>query len=114
VVNQTYQNWELKIVFYNTSASAPAPILIPTFEDKRIEVIKYGEEFKTYIQMFLHVVNNNAVYNYIGILDINDMWEPNKLELQATKLKEFPRIDVIGTKSKYDSSLEAEIPINGL
>lgn len=106
VVNQTYQNWELKIVFYNTST--------PKFEDKRIEVIKYGQEFKTYIQMFLDVVNNNAIYNYIGILDINDIWEPNKLELQTTKLKEFPRIDVIGTKSKHDSSLEPEIPINGL
>lgn len=91
----------------------PAPA--PTFEDKRIEVKNYGEYFKTYIQTLLHVVNNDAMYNYIGILDINDIWEPNKLELQATKLKEFPKIDVIGTKSRCDSSgLEPEIPINGL
>ena len=118
VINQTFKDWELKIVFYNTLAPAPisAPVPAPTFEDKRIEVKNYGEDFKTYIQTFLHVVNNDAIYNYIGILDINDIWEPNKLELQATKLKEFPKIDVIGTKSRCDSSsgLEPEIPINGL
>ena len=113
VVNQTYQNWELKIVFYNTHTS------IPTFEDKRIEVMKYGEEFKTYIQMLVHVVNNDAIYNYIGILDINDIWEPNKLEIQAAKLKEFPKIDVVGTKSKCytgtgDKPEILDIPINGL
>ena len=114
VIGQTYQEWELKLVFYNTQA--PAPTIIPTFEDKRIEVKNYGEEFKTYVQTLLHVVNNDAVYNHIGILDVNDIWEPNKLELQVAKLKEFPRIDVIGTKSKYDTGdgLEPEIPINGL
>ena len=117
VVGQTFQDWELKLVFYNTQA--PAPTLIPTFEDKRIEVKNYGEEFKTYVQTLLHVVNNDAMYNHIGILDVNDIWEPNKLELQVAKLKEFPRIDVIGTKSKYDTGagLEPEIPeipINGL
>jgi hypothetical protein len=114
VINQTFRDWELKIVFYNTPAPTPAFI----FEDKRIKVKNYGEDFKTYIQTLVHVVNNHVVYNYIGILDVNDIWEPNKLELQAAKLKEFPRIDVIGTKSKCDfSSLEPkipEIPINGL
>jgi hypothetical protein len=116
VINQTFQDWELKIAFYNTLTPTPTPTFI--FDDKRIEVKNYGEEFKTYIQTLLHVVNNSAIYNYIGILDVNDIWEPNKLELQAAKLKEFPRIDVIGTKSRYDSSgLEPEIPeipINGL
>ena len=113
VVNQTYQDWELKVVCYDT--------LTLTFEDKRIELKTYGEEFKTYFQTLLHIVNNDAIYNYIGILDVNDIWEPNKLELQASKLKEFPRIDVIGTKSRYDTSASAdlepeipEIPINGL
>jgi len=113
VINQTFQDWELKIVLYNMSAS----ISIPTFEDKRIEVKTYGEDFKTYIQTLVHVVNNDAIYNYIAILDVNDIWEPNKLELQAAKLKEFPRIDVIGTKSKRDTGTEPEIleiPINGL
>ena len=38
--------------------------------------------------MLVHVVNNDAIYNYIGILDINDIWEHNKLEIQAAKLKE--------------------------
>ena len=125
VVNQTYQDWELKVVCYNTQTPTPASTSMPSFEDKRIEVKTYGEEFKTYIQTFLHVVNNDAMYNYIGILDVNDIWAPNKLELQAAKLKEFPRIDVIGTKSRYDTSagLEpeiseiseiSEIPINGL
>ena len=116
VINQTYQYWELKIVFYNTPAPAPtsASTPTPTFEDKRIEVKKYGEEFKKYIQTLLHVVNNDAIYNYIGILDVTDIWDPNKLELQISKLKEFPKIDVIGTKSRYDSGLEPEIPINGL
>ena len=121
VVNQTYQDWELKVVCYDTLSPSPAPALTLTFEDKRIELKTYKEEFKTYFQTLLHVVNNDAIYNYIGLLDVNDIWEPNKLELQASKLKEFPRIDVIGTKSRYDTSASAdlepeipEIPINGL
>jgi len=118
VINQTYQEWELKVVFYNTTHENNTTT--PTFEDKRIEVKTYGEEFKTYIQTLVHVVNNDATYNYIGILDINDIWEPNKLEVQAAKLKEFSRIDVIGTKSKYikihtfKTEQESEIPVNGL
>ncbi len=119
IINQTFKDWELKIVFYNTSTSRPTstPTSTPAFEDKRIEVKTYGEYFKTYIQTLLHVVNNDAIYNYIGILDVNDIWEPNKLELQTAKLKEFPKIDVIGTKSRYDSGVESEIseiPTNGL
>ena len=85
VINQTFQDWELKVIFYNTSQKEK--LIMPFFEDKRIEVKNYGEEFKTYIQTLLHVVNNDAVYNYIGILDENDIWEPNKLELQAAKVK---------------------------
>jgi glycosyltransferase involved in cell wall biosynthesis len=122
VVNQTYQDWELKVVFYDTLSPSPTPALTLTFEDKRIEVKIYKEEFKSYFQTLLHVVNTDAIYNYIGILDADDIWEPNKLELQASKLKEFPRIDVIGTKSRYghantSADLEheiPEIPINGL
>ena len=122
VVNQTYQDWELKVVFYDTHTPSPTPAHTPTFEDKRIELKTYGEEFKSYFQTLLHVVNTDAIYNYIGILDADDIWEPNKLELQASKLKEFPRIDVIGTKSRYghantSADLEheiPEIPINGL
>ena len=113
VINQTFQDWELKVIFYNNT-SQKEKLIMPFFEDKRIEIKNYGEEFKTYIQTLLHIVNNDAVYNYIGILDENDIWEPNKLELQAAKLKEFPRIDVVGTKSKYDSDMEPELPINGL
>lgn len=118
VINQTYQEWELKVAFYNTSPENDTTT--PTFEDKRIKVKTYGEEFRTYIQTLVHIVNNDAIYNYIGILDINDIWEPNKLEVQAAKLKEFSRIDVIGTKSKYIKShtfkteQESEIPVNGL
>lgn len=118
VINQTYQEWELKVAFYNTTPENDT--ITPTFEDKRIQVKTYGEEFKTYIQTLVHVVNNDTIYNYIGILDINDIWEPNKLEIQAAKLKEFSRIDVIGTKSKYINShtfkteQESEIPVNGL
>jgi len=110
---QSFQDWELKVIFYNNT-SQKEKLIMPFFEDKRIEIKNYGEEFKTYIQTLLHIVNNDAVYNYIGILDENDIWEPNKLELQAAKLKEFPRIDVVGTKSKYDSDMEPELPINGL
>jgi hypothetical protein len=120
VINQTYQEWELKVVFYNTSPENDTSML--TFQDKRIEVKKYGEEIRTYIQTLVHVVNNDATNNYIGILDINDIWEPNKLEVQVAKLKEFSRIDVIGTKSKYimshtfntEQEQESEIPVNGL
>ena len=80
VINQTYQEWELKLIFYNISQKEN--LITPFFEDKRVEVKDYGEEFKTYIQTLVHVVNNHTTYNYIAILDINDIWEPNKLEVQ--------------------------------
>lgn len=122
VINQTYQEWELKIVYYGIVGNID--IVMPVFNDKRIEVKVYDHEFKMYIQTLLDVVNKDAMYNHIGILDVNDIWEPNKLELQVAKLKEFPQIDVIGTKSKYDTGagIESEpkipeipeIPINGL
>jgi hypothetical protein len=48
-------------------------------------------------------------YDYIAILDVDDIWLPNKLEAQVELLKQ-DIYDVIGTKCVYFESLENVVP----
>jgi hypothetical protein len=47
-------------------------------------------------------------YNYVALLDVDDIWHPRKLEMQQYYLNVY---DVIGTKCVYFGDLENIVPL---
>ena len=126
VVEQTYKKWELRIVLYGSTNTL--------IDELKKYVIKYNSKFdedaesekdeykiiiinypevRRYTEALERVVSEKCIYDYIALMDIGDIWSPNKLEIQASKLAEFKRIEVLGSKSTYKDEV-SNIPIDGL
>ena len=112
IINQTYQEWELKIVLYNISHADDHIKQNYREIDNRIDIIKYYKsDINTPPKAFIKATEYECKYNYIAILNINDIWAPNKLELQSNIILKFNRIDIIGSKSWYgNETLYVNIP----
>ena len=128
VVEQTYKKWELRIVLYGSGHTNKLLYELKNYETKynsifdedsesekdeyKIRIINYPD-VKTYTEALERVVDEKCIYDYIALLETMDIWAPNKLEIQATKLTEFKRIDVLGSKSAYNDEV-SKIPLDGL
>ena len=100
IINQTYKEWELKIVLYNISQSDKTLMQNYKEIDNRIDIIKY---YESDINILSKIADHECKYNYISVLNISDIWSPNKLELQTNILLKYPRVEVLGTKSRYEN-----------
>jgi Glycosyltransferase family 10 (fucosyltransferase) C-term len=129
VVKQTYKKWELRIVLYgNNKTDCNVLDNLKLYETKynaefdtesgsekdeyKIRIV-YFPDTNTYNESLQKVVNEKCIYSYIALLDLTDIWEPNKLELQVAKLTEFKRIEVLGSKSIYNDKA-SNIPVGEL
>ena len=126
VVEQTYKKWELRIVLYGSTNTLIDELKkyetkYNTIFDQESDLVK--DEYKIiivtysdvhqYTEALEKVVSEKCIYDYIALMDIGDIWSPNKLEIQASKLGEFKRIEVLGSKSLYNDEV-SNIPIDGL
>ena len=106
IINQTYKEWELKIVLYNIKQNDNSSIQNYKDIDSRIDIIKYFEnEINTSSKALIKAAEHGCKYNHIAVLYMNDIWVPNKLELQTSILLKYPRVDVLGSKSIYESEV---------
>lgn len=112
VINQTAQNWELLIGINghppNSDVFQLAQNYISTLHDKRIKVIDFHEckgKPTTLNKMILYC---NPKFNYVAILDVDDIWFPQKLELQNPYL--LQNYDVIGARCVYFGDRNNIIP----
>jgi len=104
IINQTYKEWELKIVLYNINQNDVCSIQNYKDVDDRIDIIKYVEnEIKTPSNALIKVASDECKYEHIALLFINDAWVNNKLELAVNTLLKYPRIDVLGGQSIYEN-----------
>jgi hypothetical protein len=104
IINQTYKEWELKIVLYNINENDACFIQNYKDIDDRIDIIKYFEnELNTPSKALIKVASDECKYNHIAVLFINDVWFTNKLELEVNTLLKYTRIDVLGSESIYEN-----------
>ncbi|WP_347923203.1 glycosyltransferase family 2 protein [Pontimicrobium sp. SW4] len=85
IISQTHNDWELIIV--DDASIDNTCIIISEFtkEDKRIKLIKQPKNLGAGVAR--NTAINIAKGNYIAFLDADDIWKPNKLEIQLAYMK---------------------------
>ena len=107
VQNQTYQNWEMIIV---DDCSTDKTVSIAEYianNDNRITVYKLDKNSGTGIARNTGL--EKASGKYIAFLDADDLWKPNKLEIQINFLRNN---NLPFTFSFYDCINEQGIELN--
>jgi glycosyltransferase involved in cell wall biosynthesis len=109
VINQTFNNWELLIGINGHPPNSEIYKIAKTYETK----CKHG---KIRVFDFYNIKGKSATlnkmikfcsHNYIAILDVDDIWRPNKLKIQVPFLK---RYDVIGSNCIWFGDKPGIIP----
>ena len=98
VITQTYTDWELLIGVNGHPKKSGVFLTSKQYEDKsnKIRVFDFFNikgKSNTLNEMIKY-----CKYNYVAILDIDDVWSPEKLKIQSIFLNIY---DVIGTRCVY-------------
>ena len=107
VQSQTYQNWEM-IIIDDGSTDNTKDIITPFLSDYRI---KYLRQLNSGPSIARNNGINKAKGKYLAFLDSDDIWKPNKLELQLNYLKKNPDCCLIHTNySTFESNTQNSKP----
>jgi len=108
VICQSYTDWEVIIGINGHSSDSPIIIMINQIVNSIISYYNNNSVIKNKIRIiYYHSKGKPATLNnmkldsngdYLAILDVDDIWFPEKLESQIPYLYNY---DVIGTNCKY-------------
>jgi glycosyltransferase involved in cell wall biosynthesis len=109
VIQQTYTDWELLVAVNghpkNSSVFLEAQRMAEHYPERKIRVFDFHD-----IKGKSTTLNRMIEYcrgDYIAILDVDDIWENDKLAAQVPYMYTF---DVIGTKCVYFGDMSGIIP----
>lgn len=116
VIHQTYQKWEVIIGInghkLGSDVEKKAMDILHSYDrfEFKIRVIVYNTNGKP--QTMNHMVQD-ASYDHLAILDVDDIWMPEKLERQVPFLQQY---DVVGTRCEYFGQMRGYpgIPVGDL
>jgi teichuronic acid biosynthesis glycosyltransferase TuaG len=113
VINQTYTDWELLIGINGHPENSSVFLKAKQYENKsnKIRVFDFFNikgKSNTLNEMIKY-----CNYDYVAILDVDDIWSTEKLKIQSIFLNNY---DVIGTRCVYfgEKSLIPNIPIGDI
>lgn len=107
IVMQTYDNWELLIAVNGHPPDSDVYKIAKKYEktNNKIRVFDfYDTKGKSNT---LNKMIQFCKYDYIALLDVDDIWYDNKLQIQSQLLDKF---DVLGTKCIYFGDTPGIIP----
>ena len=99
ILSQTFESWELIIGINGHPPNSEIYKIAYIFQDIYPDKIKVLDFY--HLQGKSTTLNAMIVYctyDYVALLDVDDIWIPNKLEIQSVYLDKY---DVIGTKCAY-------------
>jgi len=116
VINQSYPHWEVIIGINGHPPDSPvmqqASSIISLYPDftHKIKLIHYETHGKS---ATLNKMVDDSSYSYIAILDVDDIWTPDKLETQIPFLDKY---HVVGSHCRYfgNSNQLPNIPFGNL
>ena len=98
ILTQTYENWQLIIGINGHSEKSDVFNIAKKYELKNNKIIVldlYNIKGKSNV---LNEMIKYCKYNYVALLDVDDIWDNTKLEIQSCFLNNY---DVIGSKCIY-------------
>jgi glycosyltransferase involved in cell wall biosynthesis len=105
IESQTYKEWEVIIGVNGHPKNSGVYNIAKKYEKENIKVLDlYTISGKS---SALNEMIKYAKYNWISLLDVDDLWLPNKLEYQVPYTNDF---DVIGTNCIYFGEIEGVVP----
>jgi glycosyltransferase involved in cell wall biosynthesis len=109
ILNQEFPYWELLIGINGHKENSSVYSQAKRFEAKsapnKIRVFDFHDiHGKTYA---LNRLVDHAKYDWISIIDVDDLWHPSKLTRQLQFMEKY---DVIGTRTIYFGRLNGIVP----
>lgn len=111
VIIQTYENWEIIIGVNGHPYNSDVYEIAKKYENEKIHVYDIGIHSCTNLNGKSIALNKMLAfckYDYVAILDVDDIWMPNKLEIQTEFI---PQYDVVGTQCEYFGETSGVPPI---
>lgn len=111
VKRQTYDKWELIIGINGHEENSDVFHIATKYSNEKIKVLDmYTIKGKSNA---LNEMVKYCKYNWISLLDVDDIWLPTKLERQIIYINDY---DVIGTNCKYfgDLNISPKIPLGDI
>ena len=88
---QTFKNWEL--IFFDNNSEDNSKKIIKSFKDKRIKFFSSKKKLNLYNARNLAIKKTKG--KYISFLDVDDLWDKNKLKLQLNFLEKNKEFKII-------------------
>lgn len=97
VLNQTYTEFEFLIVDDGSTDDTPQILRSYTYLDKRIKII--NKQHSGLVKS-LNIGLEKCKGDLIARIDADDLWLPEKLQLQVTRFKGDPELLMLGTSKR--------------
>lgn len=107
ILEQTYDKWELLIGVNGHSENSEVYKFAKAFEEKNNKIRVFDFYNIKGKSNTLNEMIKYCNYDYIALLDVDDMWYPQKLEVQSIWLNAY---DVIGTNCIYFGGRTGVVP----
>lgn len=109
VLKQTYEDWELLIAINGHNENSQEYKIAKKFEEKSnkirvFDLYKIKGKSNTLNEMIKH-----CNFNYVAILDVDDIWHEKKLEIQSRYFEK--KYDVIGSRCVWFGDRPGIVPI---
>ena len=90
ILSQTYKNWEL--IFWDNQSEDESEKIFKSYYDKRFKYFKANSHTSLYKARNFAIKKANG--ELLSFIDVDDLWENNKLELQV-QLFNDPKISLV-------------------
>jgi len=110
VYNQTFDDWE--IIFWDNASTDNSSKIVHKY-DKRIKYFLSKKTEPLYVARNLAI--KKSIGHYLAFIDVDDLWEPNKLESINEVIKNYPGNFVYASNFKYlfnEKLSNSQYPLN--